>query len=187
MNPGRPSVCDDDDGWNRIVRIMQQQKTLLARPETTQPGWYVVDGDDQIVGRLATKIAMVLMGKHKPTYTPHVDTGDFVIVINAHKVRFSGKPVSDPRNPNLTRKMLNKTYDHYTGYAGGLKSETAASLWERYPERILQEAVRRMLPKNKLARKMLSKLKLYNAAEHPHQAQEPKPMPAHLMPCSKCE
>ena len=141
---------------------MAATKTYMARKEDVQPRWWVVDATDKVVGRLATDIAVILMGKHRPTYTPHVDTGDFVIVTNVEKVVFTGK------------KWDNKRYTWYTGYPGQ-KSETAAKRRERQPERILRDAVRRMLPKNKLARKMLSKLKLYVGDQHPHQAQNPEP------------
>ena len=135
----------------------------MAKPGEVTQNWWLVDADDKIVGRLASDIAMILMGKHRPTYTPHVDTGDFVVVINAAKVVFTG------------RKWDNKTYTWFTGYTG-LRSETAGQRLERHPEDILSEAVRRMLPKNKLGRKMLSKLKVYTGAEHPHQAQQPEPI-----------
>lgn len=157
-------------------------KTYMARPKDVHPDWYTVDADGQIVGRLAAKLAMVLMGKHKPSYTPHVDCGDCVVVVNVDKVRFSGTPVSHPTNPHFTQKMLNKTYEHYTGYPGGRRITTAAEVLKRKPEMILHEAVRRMLPKNKLGRQMLRKLKLYAGPHHPHQAQLPQEMPKHLLP-----
>lgn len=135
----------------------------MAKPGEVPQNWWHVDATDKVVGRLASRIAVVLMGKHRPTYTPHVDTGDFVIVTNAAKVVFSG------------RKWEQKTYTWYTGYPG-LRSETAGRRIKRQPDRILRDAVRRMLPKNKLASKMLSKLKIYAGAEHPHQAQQPQPM-----------
>ncbi len=150
-------------------------KTFMAKKEEVKPCWYVVDADAQIVGRLATKIATVLMGKHKPIYTPHVDCGDFVVVVNAERVRFSGQRMGHPKHPYFTNKMLSRTYERYSGYPGGRKVRTAAQVWERQPEMILHEAVRRMLPKNKLGRKMLKKLKLYCGPEHPHQAQGPEP------------
>ena len=140
------------------------KKTYMARPETVEHKWWVVDGTDQVVGRLAVQIARILMGKHRPTYTPHVDTGDYVIVTNVDKVVFTGK------------KWDQKVYTWYTGYPG-LRSETAAERFESKPEMILIEAVRRMLPKNKLSRQMLKKLKCYKAGEqHPHQAQMPEPL-----------
>lgn len=138
-------------------------KTYMARLQDVEKKWWLVDATDKVVGRLASDIAMILMGKHRPTYTPHVDTGDYVVVINAEKVVFTGK------------KWDQKTYTWYTGYVGQ-KSETARKRMARKPEMILSEAVRRMLPKNKLAAKMLSKLKVYAGDQHPHQAQEPKPI-----------
>ncbi len=141
---------------------MAGTKTYVAKPNEIQAQWWHVDATDKVVGRLASDIAVVLMGKHRPTYTAHVDTGDFVIVTNVDKVVFSG------------RKWDQKTYTWYTGYPG-LKAETAARRRDRDPERILREAVRRMLPKNKLGRKMLDKLKLFTGSEHTHQAQQPQP------------
>ncbi|MBW3541236.1 MAG: 50S ribosomal protein L13 [Planctomycetes bacterium] len=156
--------------------------TWVATRETIKPQWFVVDADGEIVGRLATRLAMVLMGKHKPTYTPHVDSGDFVVVVNCERVRFSGKPLAHPRHPYFTKKMLDKTYERYTGYPGGRKLFPAAQIWAQHPDRILREAVRRMLPKSKLGRQMLRKLKLYAGPDHPHQAQQPQELPAHLKP-----
>ena len=155
-------------------------KTYLAKKEEVRPQWYVVDADGQIVGRLATRLATILMGKHKPTYTPHVLSGDCVVVVNADRVRFSGKSLSHPEHPNFTTKMLTKTYERYTGYPSGRRVVSAADVFERHPERILREAVRRMLPKNKLGRSMLKMLKLYCGPEHPHQAQQPHELPEHL-------
>ena len=157
-------------------------KTTLVKKEEARHDWYVVDGDGQIVGRFAAKLAQILMGKHKPTYTPHVDTGDYVIVVNADKVRFGGKTVTHPDHPYLTEKMLRKEYDRYTGYPGGRRVRTGLELWQKHPTDILREAVRRMLPKNSLARHMLDKLKLYVGPHHPHQSQQPKEMPQHLLP-----
>lgn len=142
---------------------MRQPKTYFARPSEITPRWWLVDADGKVVGRLAGKIAMVLMGKHRPTYTPHIDNGDYVVVINAEKVVFTGK------------KWEQKRYRWYTGYPGQ-HEETAAHRLARRPELILREAVRRMLPKNKLAFKMLRKLKIYAGSEHPHQAQAPEPL-----------
>lgn len=155
-------------------------KTYMAKKETTEPDWFVVDASGEIVGRFATRLANILMGKHKPTYTPHVDCGDCVIVVNAELVRFSGASIAHPTHPQFTAKMLNKIYDRYSGYPSGRKVVTAAEVWERHPERILSEAVRRMLPKNKLARQMLKKLKLYVGPHHPHQAQQPQELPEYL-------
>lgn len=138
-------------------------KTYMAKPAEVEQQWLLVDATDKIVGRLASDIAVRLMGKHRPTYTPHVDTGDFVVVINAEKVKFTGK------------KWEQKKYTWYTGYPQQ-RSISATDQLERHPERVLREAVRRMLPKNNLARQMLSKLKIYVGAEHPHQAQHPEPV-----------
>ncbi len=140
---------------------MQRTKTYMARPDEIEPKWWLVDAGDKVVGRLASDLAMVLMGKNRPTYTPHIDNGDYVVVINADKVVFTGN------------KWQNKKYTWYTGYPRQ-RSETAAKRFERKPEMILREAVRRMLPKNKLAYKTLSKLKIYAGTEHPHQAQLPE-------------
>ena len=136
-------------------------KTYLAKPGELTHKWWVVDAADKVVGRLASEIAMILMGKHRPTYTPHVDTGDFVVVVNAEKIKFTGK------------KWQQKEYDWYTGYPGRM-IETADKRLARRPELILHEAVRRMMPKNKLATSMLNKLKIYAGPEHPHQAQQPE-------------
>lgn len=156
-------------------------KTTMARKETAKPNWYVVDGDGHIVGRFATKLATVLMGKHKPEYTPHVDCGDCVIVVNAHLVRFTGDGVAHPNYPYMTEKTERKTYERYSGYPSGRKILTGKQVWESHPDRILSEAVRRMLPKTKLGKQMLTKLYLYNEASHPHQAQQPEPLPEYLL------
>ena len=157
-------------------------KSYMAKDCDVDQKWYVVDAEKQIVGRLATQIATVLMGKHKPTYTPHVDTGDYVIVLNAELVRFSGNTMAHDSNPYFTDKWLKKEYQRYTGYPSGQKIQTAAEVLEKAPERIISEAVRRMLPKNKLGRAMLKKLKVYTGTDHPHQAQNPEDFPAYLMP-----
>lgn len=141
---------------------MVATKTYMAKPEQVPAKWWLVDATDKVVGRLASQIAMILMGKHRATYTPHVDTGDFVVVVNAEKIRFTG------------RKLQQKRYTWYTGYMG-LKVETAGKRLSDRPESILREAVRRMLPKNKLATKMLDKLKIYVGEKHPHSAQQPQP------------
>jgi large subunit ribosomal protein L13 len=141
---------------------IKKTKTYMAKPGELTPKWWLVDAADKVVGRLASDIAMVLMGKHRPTYTPHVDTGDFVVVINAEKVVFTGK------------KWQQKEYRWYGGYHG-LSIELAGHRRERKPELILREAVRRMLPKSKLGMHMLTKLKIYAGSEHPHQSQQPEP------------
>jgi len=130
-----------------------------------QRQWFVVDAKDQVLGRLAVRIATVLMGKHKPTYTPHVDCGDYVVVLNAGDIKLTGK------------KDEEIVYQRYSGYPGGQKTIPIKRMLERHPERVLHEAVRRMLPKNRLARRMLSKLKLYTGDTHPHQAQQVEPLP----------
>jgi large subunit ribosomal protein L13 len=137
-------------------------KTYVAKPGEIEQKWLLVDATDKVVGRLASRIAVLLMGKHRPTYTPHVDTGDYVVVVNVEKIKFTGK------------KWEQKEYRSYSGFPGQ-KTVTAQTRHERHPEKILREAVRRMLPKNKLATKMLSKLKIYAGTDHPHQAQNPEP------------
>ncbi len=139
-------------------------KTTLEKEQTVQRDWYIVDASEQLVGRLATRIATILMGKHKPTYTPHLDCGDFVVVTHCEKVAFTGK------------KWRQKVYRRHTGHIGGLVTESAFSMREHHPDRVLQKAVQRMLPKTKLGRKMFKKLKIYSGSEHPHAAQEPKPL-----------
>jgi large subunit ribosomal protein L13 len=136
--------------------------TKHANAATVTRNWYVVDGTNQTVGRMCSKIAAVLRGKNKANFTPHVDTGDFIVVINASKVVLTGN------------KIDQKVYDHYTGYPGGLKEESASSLLKRKPEDVVERAVRGMLPKNRLGRKMFKKLFVYAGAEHPHGAQQPK-------------
>ena len=136
--------------------------TTMAKTHEVEQKWLLVDATDKIVGRLASEIAVILMGKHRPIYTPHVDTGDFVVVVNVEKVHFTGK------------KWDHKTYAWYTGYPGQ-RTITAGDRLAKRPEMILREAVRRMLPKNKLGVAMLSKLKLYVGSNHPHQAQQPEP------------
>ncbi|MGE0706375.1 MAG: 50S ribosomal protein L13 [Planctomycetota bacterium] len=140
-------------------------KTYLATAkDQAKREWLHADATDQVLGRVAAKVAMVLMGKHKPTYTPHIDMGDFVVVTNVDKIRLTGK------------KRDTKTYPYYTGYRGGLKAHTFEELIERDPGRVLRLAVKRMLPKTKLGRAMLGKLKAYGGSEHPHGAQQPKPL-----------
>jgi large subunit ribosomal protein L13 len=139
-------------------------KTFTEKQEEIEREWYVVDAEGQTLGRLASRIAPVLKGKHKPIYTPHLDCGDFVIIVNAEKVRVTG------------RKLDQKFYHHHSGYPGGLKSISLRDQLDRYPERVLEAAVRGMLPKNKLGRRMVKKLKVYAGDSHPHQAQQPKPL-----------
>jgi len=137
-------------------------KTQFAKKGDIDRKWYVVDAKDVVLGKLATKVATYLRGKNKPVFTPNVDTGDFIIVINADKIKLTGNKVSD------------KVYYHHTGYIGGIKAQTAKELLEKKPERIIEKAVWGMLPKNRLGRAMIKKLKVYRGAEHPHQAQTPE-------------
>jgi large subunit ribosomal protein L13 len=137
-------------------------KTYSAKNETVQRDWYVVDATDKVLGRLATEIAHRLRGKHKPVYTPHVDTGDYIVVINADKVAVTGNKEAD------------KMYHHHTGFPGGIKSQPLEKVRETHADRILETAVKGMLPKNPLGRAMLKKLKIYNGPEHNHTAQQPK-------------
>ncbi len=136
--------------------------TRSTRPQDVERAWFVVDAKGKILGRLASEVAQVLRGKHKPTFTPHVDGGDFVVVVNAGRVELTG------------RKRENKVYYRHTGYPGGIRSLTAGRLLETRPERAIEHAVRGMLPKGRLGRRMLRKLKVYASAEHPHAAQKPE-------------
>jgi len=139
-------------------------KTYMARPEEVEPKWWLVDAQDKVVGRLASDIAVILMGKHRPTYTPHVDTGDYVIVVNAGRVHVSGN------------KEIEKIYYRHSGFPGGLRAETLSEVRKSHPERLVEIAVRGMLPKTKLGRAMFLKLKVYTGPKHPHQAQKPQPL-----------
>ena len=138
-------------------------KTYLAKKSELIPDWHCVDADGQILGRLAVQVARLLMGKHKPIYTPNVDCGDFVVVTNASKVRVTGN------------KAQTMTYERYSYHPGGRKVIPFGTMIQRHPDRVIRHAVRCMMPKNKLARQMLSKLKVYDGSEHPHAAQKPKP------------
>jgi large subunit ribosomal protein L13 len=139
-------------------------KTYIACEKDVVKKWYVVDAKDQVIGRLATQIAMVLRGKTKPIFTPHCDTGDFVVVVNAEQARLTGS------------KLDKKVYYRHSGYMGGIKAETARQTFEGKPEEVLRKAVWGMLPKNSLGRRLLKKLKIYVGGEHPHQAQKPEPL-----------
>ena len=139
-------------------------KTISAKKETVRRDWFVVDATDKVLGRIATGIASRLRGKHKPEYTPHVDTGDYIVVVNADKVRVTGNKVTD------------KIYFRHTGYPGGIKETSFGKLMETHPERAIEIAVKGMMPRNKLSRAMLDKLKIYAGGEHPHTAQQPKPL-----------
>jgi large subunit ribosomal protein L13 len=137
-------------------------KTFVAKEHEVDKKWYLVDAENKVLGRLASQIAIRLRGKHKPIFTPHADTGDFVVVINAEKVALTGN------------KWDNKIYYHHTGYIGGLKQISAKKLIEKKPDQVLYMAVKRMLPKNSLGRRQLKKLKIYSGSEHPHEAQKPE-------------
>eukprot|EP01022_Parablepharisma_sp_SALTPOND_P007321 TRINITY_DN12992_c0_g3_i1.p2 TRINITY_DN12992_c0_g3~~TRINITY_DN12992_c0_g3_i1.p2 ORF type:complete len:150 (+),score=53.25 TRINITY_DN12992_c0_g3_i1:346-795(+) len=139
-------------------------KSFVAKKEDISRDWYVVDATDQVLGRLASEVARRLRGKHKAIFTPHVDTGDFIVVVNAEKVALTG------------RKMEQKMYHRHSGYPGGIRSVNARRMLDTHPERVLIAAVKGMLPKNRLGRQMLKKLKVYVGPEHPHQAQQPQPL-----------
>ena len=136
--------------------------TKVAKESEVNRSWFVVDMDDKVLGRVATEIARILRGKHKPIYSPSVDTGDFVIVVNAEKLKLTGN------------KLADKHYYHHTGYPGGIRSITAEKLLEKKPEEIIKKAVKGMLPKTKLGRQLIKKLKVHSGGEHPHSAQQPK-------------
>ena len=138
--------------------------TYQAKKETVEKNWYVVDAQNLVLGRMASQVASILRGKNKPIFTPHVDTGDFVIVVNAKKIRLTGT------------KLKDKAYYHHSGYPGGIKSITARDLMEKQPEEVIRKAVKGMLPKNRLGRQMLKKLLVYPEGQHPHQAQQPQPL-----------
>jgi len=139
-------------------------KTPFLKPDQVDRTWWVVDAKDRVLGRLATRIATILQGKHRPTYTPNADTGDFIVVVNAEKVRVTGA------------KRTDKTYDWYTYHTGGRKEVTYEQMLEKHPTRPIELAVRRMLPKSRLGRQMFSKLKVYAGPDHPHHAQQPRPL-----------
>ena len=139
-------------------------KTFSAKNHDVDRNWYLVDAQNKTLGRLSTEIASRLRGKHKPIYTPHVDTGDYIVVVNASKIRVTGK------------KMTDKVYYKHTGYIGNLKSENLETMLEKYPEKVLMKSVRGMLPKNKLGRAMIKKLRVFAGPEHTHIAQQPEPL-----------
>lgn len=141
------------------------RQTYFARSGDIDSGWYKVDAEGEVLGRLAARVATVLMGKHRPEYTPHVDTGEHVVVTNAQRIVLTGN------------KAEQRVKTRYSGYPGGLKSETVGRILERHPERVIENAVRRMLPKGRLGRQMYKKLKVYAGPDHPHHAQQPRPLP----------
>jgi large subunit ribosomal protein L13 len=140
------------------------KRTYVTKPEDIQRNWYVVDASGQTLGRLASEVAKIVRGKHKPIYSPSVDVGDFVIVVNADKIHVTG------------RKLDQKVYYRHSGYPGGLKEIPLSRMLEEHPTRVIEHAVRGMLPKNRLGRKMIRKLKVYAGSDHPHQAQQPEPL-----------
>jgi large subunit ribosomal protein L13 len=150
------------DFQDRIGTLAMLNKTTLATSKTAIPEWLHIDATDAVVGRLAVQIANILRGKHKPTYTPHIDSGDFVIVTNVEKIKFTGN------------KWEQKTYQTYSRYPGGQKIIPAKKMLEQKPEEILYQAVKRMVPRNRLGRSQMAKLKIYAGSQHPHQAQKPK-------------
>jgi large subunit ribosomal protein L13 len=158
--PPRGPACCPHARRHRAILL----KTYVATPLDRERNWLLVDAEGQTLGRLATQIADALRGKRKPTYTPHIDTGDFVVVINAEKISVTGN------------KRAEKRYYRHSGYPGGLKSRTLNDMLERRPEEVIRLAVRGMLPRNRLARKQLTKLKIYAGPEHPHAAQMPQPL-----------
>jgi large subunit ribosomal protein L13 len=146
------------------ARLAVAMKTYVAKPDDRERNWLLVDATGQTLGRLATQIADALRGKRKPAYTPHIDTGDFVVVVNAEKISVSGN------------KLRDKRYYRHSGYPGGIRSRSLEEMLDRRPEEVLRLAVKGMLPRNRLARKQLTKLKIYAGSEHPHAAQQPQPM-----------
>ena len=140
------------------------QKTYMAKPSEIKQGWWIVDADGRVLGRMATQIAKILQGKHKPSYTPHLDTGDHVIVVNAEKIKLTG------------RKLEQKSHQYYTGWVGGQREIPYETMMEKQPDRIIRLAVKRMMPKTSLGRNMFKKLRIYAGPEHPHQAQTPEPL-----------
>lgn len=143
-------------------------KTVVPKLNDIEKKWYVINGEGQVLGRIASQIAYLLRGKHRPQFTPHLDLGDHVIVINAERIRVTG------------RKMDQKRYTRYSGYPGGLKTQNMARLLQEKPDRVLYYAVRGMLPKNRLGRKLIKKLKIYSGPNHPHEAQKPEDLPDYL-------
>ena len=158
------SSSADSSGTSQTRSSGVMNKTSLPPVDSIERHWYVVDAENQTLGRLATEVAAVLRGKNNPSFTPHLDTGDFVVVVNAEKVRVSGK------------KPQQKIYRRHSGRPGGMKTETFEALQERIPERIVEKAIKGMLPHNALGRQMFRKLKVYKGSEHPHHAQKPQPL-----------
>jgi large subunit ribosomal protein L13 len=145
-----------------LLELVMKAMTISTKPETVQQDWYIVDASGKTLGRLCSELARRLRGKHKPVYTPHVDTGDYIVVINAEKIAVTGK------------KLQDKMYYRFTGYVGNLKSESLGQALDAHPERVIETGVKGMLPKNPLGRAMFKKLKVYKGSEHPHTAQQPQ-------------
>jgi large subunit ribosomal protein L13 len=145
-----------------LLELVMKAMTISTKPETVQQDWYIVDASGKTLGRLCSELARRLRGKHKPVYTPHVDTGDYIVVINAEKIAVTGK------------KLQDKMYYRFTGYVGNLKSESLGQALAAHPERVIETSVKGMLPKNPLGRAMFKKLKVYKGSEHPHTAQQPQ-------------
>lgn len=152
----------------RILEVISIVKTIVPKIDDIERKWYIVDAEDQVLGRIASQIAMILRGKHKPTFTPHLDTGDHVIVINAAKIKTTGN------------KDMQKLYTRYSGYPGGLRTLSLQKIMMSKPERVVLNAVKGMLPKNKLGRQMIKKLRIYNGPEHNQAAQKPEVLPDSL-------
>lgn len=150
------------------LKEFERVKSMIPKADPNNRKWYVVDADGQVLGRLASQIAYVLKGKHKPQYTPHLDMGDHIVVVNADKIRTTG------------RKNDQKRYNRYSGYPGGLRSHSMAETLQKHPEQVLSKAVKGMLPKNRLGRKMIKKLRIYTGPEHPHSAQQVEKWPTNL-------
>ena len=159
------TLLESSFGGRAVRRFSVAMKTYSAKPKEIEQRWYLVDAEGQTLGRLATRIADTLRGKLKPEYTPHIDTGDFVVVVNAEKIAVTGK------------KREDKIYYRHSGYPGGLRQRTLAEQLERRPTEVLRKAVKGMLPRNRLARRQLTKLKIYAGPEHPHGPQNPTPLP----------
>ena len=166
--PQRPVVPSPQPKAHR-AQLARIRSTRSTATQDADRSWYVVDARDQTLGRLASQVAQVLRGKHKPIFTPHADTGDFVIVVNASEVKLTG------------RKREDKLYYRHSGYPGGIRSVTAGRLLETHPERVVERAVQGMLPKPRLGRKLFSKLRVYGGADHPHAAQKPEPLELSLI------
>lgn len=160
--PGRTVFFCLTEPFDRRKKKPVSTKTFLPKQDEIKKAWWVIDAQDKILGRLATRAAVLLQGKHKPTFTPHLETGDYVVVVNAEKIAVTGKKLDD------------KIYYRHSGRLGSLKEQTLRERLDKHPERVIMEAIRRMLPKSRLGRRMLTHLKVYVGSEHPHTAQQPQ-------------